>query len=309
MSTEKRDRQRARRASRLAAAEEADRQRRNRRRIVTYGIVAAVVGGGILAIVLLVGNGDSSDDARETLTDLDYPDTGAEPASATDDDYPTTGDDSADPATDTEFVYGTGECPAEDGSSEPRLEFAEPQPLCIDPDRSYAAVFETSEGEIRVELDTASVPGTVNNFATLARWGYYDDTLLFRTDPSIAIIQGGSPHTNSPSDQGPGYTIRDEPAFDVGPDGTPTGPYRYVPGQLVMARSFGINSASAQFFFTTGPEVALLDGQGTYVVFGATDDAGLEILRSIIELHVPGGNLGGAPSRDVTINSVTIEEL
>ena len=168
-------------------------------------------------------------------------------------------------------------------------------------------MLDTSEGEIRIALDTDSVPGTVNNFATLARWGYYDNTLLFRTDPSIAIIQGGSPHTNSPSDPGPGYTISDEPSFTVGADGTPTGPYRYVPGQLVMARSFGVNSAGAQFFFTTGPEAALLDGQGTYVVFGTTDDDGLAILQSIIALHVPGESLGGAPSRDVTINSVTIE--
>ena len=147
----------------------------------------------------------------------------------------------------------------------------------------------------------------MNNFATLARWGYYDNTLLFRTDPSIAIIQGGSPHTNSPSDPGPGYTIRDEPSFTLGADGTPTGPYRYVPGQLVMARGSGVNAAGAQFFFTTGPEAALLDGQGTYVVFGTTDDDGLAILQSIIALHVPGESLGGAPSRDVTINSVTIE--
>jgi hypothetical protein len=33
----------------------------------------------------------------------------------------------------------------------------------------------------------------------------------------------------------------------------------------------------------------------------------LAILQSIIALHVPGESLGGAPSRDVTINSVTIE--
>ena len=288
------------------------RQRRMRNRAITYGIVGAVVLAGVVLIFLLMDNGDSSSDsAADTFTDLDYPETGGRETSADDGDYPTTGDADTEPTTDLdgEFVYGTGDCPPADGAAEPRLEFTEPQPLCIDPDRDHVAVFDTSEGEIRVELDTGSVPGTVNNFATLARWGYYDDTLLFRTDPSIAIIQGGSPHTNSASDPGPGYTIRDEPAFEVGPDGTPIGPYRYRPGQLVMARSFGINSASAQFFFTTGDEAALLDGQGTYVVFGSTDDAGLEILRSIIDLHVPGGSLGGAPSRDVTISSVTIEEV
>ena len=39
------------------------------------------------------------------------------------------------------------------------------------------------------------------------------------------------------------------------------------------------------------------------VVFGETDEAGLGVLQSIIGLHEPGG----APSRTVTVNSVTIE--
>ena len=207
------------------------------------------------------------------------------------------------------FIYGSGDCPAPDGSSDPVLSFDGPPPRCIDPARSYAAVFDTSEGAVRFDLDAANTPGTVNNFVTLARWGYYDDTRLFRTDPSIDIIQGGSPHTNSPGDPGPGYTIRDEPAFDLNPDtGQLMGPYRYQPGQIVMARTAGPDSAGAQFFFTTGPNAALLDGQGVYVVFGATDEAGLEVLRSIMDLHVDTGALGGEPSRPVTVRSVIIEE-
>ena len=301
MSTDKRDRQRANRQKRVAEAEAVVDRRKRRSRLITYVVLALVIVGVVLLIAVLTSNDDSGttagdDDSSEPTS----ADDSSEPASADDSDTTTSVDDS-------EFVYGGGACPAEDGSDGPQLDFAEPQPLCIDPNSDYTAVLDTSEGEIRITLDTDAVPGTVNNFATLARWGYYDNTLLFRTDPSIAIIQGGSPHTNSPSDLGPGYTIRDEPSFTVGADGTPTGPYRYVPGQLVMARSFGVNSAGAQFFFTTGPEAALLDGQGTYVVFGTTDDDGLAILQSIIALHVPGESLGGAPSRDVTINSVTIE--
>jgi peptidyl-prolyl cis-trans isomerase B (cyclophilin B) len=178
--------------------------------------------------------------------------------------------------------------------------------MCIDPAQSHVAVFDTSEGEIRVTLDTENTPGTTNNFVTLARWGYYDGTTIHRTDPSIDIIQGGSPRTEDAGDPGPGYTIADEPQFDTS-TGQLTGPYRYVPGQLVMARTGAPDSASAQYFFTTGPNAALLDGQGIYVVFGETDDGGLAVLQEIIGLHEPGGALGGAPSRTVTINSVTIE--
>ncbi len=207
------------------------------------------------------------------------------------------------------FAYGSGDCPEPNGASGPVLDFEGPPPLCIDPSRHYAAVFDTSEGEIRFDLTTTSTPGTVNNFVTLARWGYYDSTLLFRTDPSIDIIQGGSPHTDSPGDPGPGYTISDEPAFGIDPTtGEPVGPYRYEPGQIVMARSQGIDSAGAQFFFTTGPNAAHLDSQGVYVVFGATDAVGLAVLQSIMDLHIDTGELGGAPSRPVTVHSVTIEE-
>lgn len=214
------------------------------------------------------------------------------------------------PAASGRFEYGEGDCPAPDGSSDPVLKFDGPPPLCIDPDRSYAAVFDTSEGTVRFELDAAGTPGTVNNFVTLSRWGYYDDTLLFRTDPSIDIIQGGSPTANSPGDPGPGYTIRDEPPLSIDPDTRQlVGPYRYEPGQIVMARGPGPDSAGAQFFFTTGPNAALLDNQGVYVVFGTTDEAGLEVLQSIIALHVDReGGLGGEPSRPVAVWSVIIEE-
>ena len=201
------------------------------------------------------------------------------------------------------------DCPPPDGSGARYFDFDGPQPMCIDPGARYVAVFDTSEGEMRFELTAGDTPGTVNNFVTLARWGYYHNTLLFRTDPSIDIIQGGSPHTNSASDPGPGYTIPDEPAFEVDPaSGQPVGPYRYGPGQLVMARSAGFDSAGAQFFITTGPNASRLDSQGTYVVFGSTDAAGLAVAQSIIGLHVAGGSLGGAPSRPVKVRSVTIEE-
>ena len=77
-----------------------------------------------------------------------------------------------------------------------------------------------------------------------------------------------------------------------------------------MARSAGPDSSGGQFFFTTGPAASALDGQGTYIVFGNTDEAGLGVLESIIALHEPDptSGLGGAPSETVTITSVTIQE-
>ena len=198
-----------------------------------------------------------------------------------------------------EGSIGTGACPPLDGSGPTVLYFDGPQPMCLDAFKQYTAVFDTTVGEMRIALDMVNTPITANNFAVLALHGYYDDTMLFRTDPSIGIIQGGSPHTNSPSDPGPGYTIPDEGAG-----------FTYEPGQIVMARTAAPNSASAQFFFAVNEQTARLNSQGTYVVFGQMDDASLAVAEAILASHVdqPGNPLGGGPEPPVFVNSVTIEE-
>ena len=299
MSTPKRERQRQNRQQRIAADEVAAKQYATRRRIKLIGIAAVVVAAAIAVLAYV----QSRDDPDVVTTDLELPvEDVAVDLSETD---PVPDPEAAEAPETAESATG---CPAADGSSPRVIDFDGPQPICIDAEARYVAVFDTSEGEMRFELTASETPLTVNNFVTLARWGYYDGTVLFRTDPSIDIIQGGSPHTDSASDPGPGYTIPDEPAFDADDTGRLTGPYRYQPGQLVMARSAGRDAAGAQFFLTTGPNTAGLDSQGTYVVFGQTDDAGLAVAQSIIGLHVDTGSMGGAPSRDVTVHSVTIEE-
>ena len=87
------------------------------------------------------------------------------------------------------------------------------------------------------------------------------------------------------------------------------GPFTYQPGDLVMARSAGPNSSGAQFFFATGPEVGLLDAQGTYIVFGHADRAGQAVLEALMGLYRVDETspYGGGPSRDVVVRSVTIE--
>ena len=303
MSTPKRERQRQNRQQRIAADEVAAKQYATRRRIKLIGIAAVVVAAAIAVLAYV----QSRDDPDVVTTDSELPvEDVAVDLSETD---PTPDSETAEAPETAEADGASTGCPAADGSSPRVIDFDGPQPMCINPEARFVAVFDTSEGEMRFELTASETPLTVNNFVTLARWGYYDGTVLFRTDPSIDIIQGGSPHTDSASDPGPGYTIPDEPAFDEDPDtGRLTGPYRYQPGQLVMARSAGRDAAGAQFFLTTGANTSRLDSQGTYVAFGQTDNAGLAVAQSIIGLHVGTGSLGGAPSRDVTVHSVTIEE-
>lgn len=286
MGTDKRARQKAGRQARLAEAEAAAAQSAARKRLATYLIAGLLIVALIIVVVLAISGGDDED---QTATD----DTAATDTTLGPDTPTTT------PAAPEIPAAVEPTCPPEDGAPEPVRQFTEAPPFCLAELPSYTAVFTTSEGEIRVALDAATTPETVNNFVFLARWGYYDGTLLHRTDPSIDIIQGGSPFTNSAADPGPGYTIPDE-----------GGPYTYEPGMIAMARTAAPDSAGAQFFFSTGPNTALLDQQGTYVVFGQTDDAGLAVLQSIMDLHQedPVSGLGGAPSRDVVVESVTIEQ-
>jgi cyclophilin family peptidyl-prolyl cis-trans isomerase len=208
-------------------------------------------------------------------------------------------------------VEGETPCPAADGSSERTTTFAQAPPDCLEEGASYTAVFETSAGTVRVALDAEAMPSTVNNFVVLARYHYYDGTALFRTDPSIDIIQGGAPTTNSPSDPGPGYTIPDEGGeftFDEA-TGQSTGPFSYRPGQLIMARSGGPDASGAQFFFSAGENVTNLDAQGTYLLFGEVTE-GLDVLESVLASHRddPTSQLGGGPDPAVTVDRVTIEQ-
>jgi len=194
-------------------------------------------------------------------------------------------------------LTGPTPCPPADGSAERTTSFEQAPSGCADPDTTYTAVFTTNLGTIRVALDAATMPNTTSNFISLARYGYYDGTAIFRTDPSIDIFQGGSPTTNSASDPGPGYTITDE-----------GGPFTYQPNQLIMARSAGPDSSGAQFFFSTGPKVSALDSQGTYLLFGEVIE-GQDVLQLIMALHTPTQTgLGGEPSAPVVIETVVIEE-
>jgi cyclophilin family peptidyl-prolyl cis-trans isomerase len=194
-------------------------------------------------------------------------------------------------------ITGSTPCPKANGSSPHIVTFAKSPPDCLDAGKTYTGTFKTNMGTVVVSFDTTKTPQTANNFIVLSRYHYFDGTALFRTDPSIDIIQGGSPHTQNNTDSGPGYTIKDEGAH-----------YKYTAGDLVMARTSAPNSAGSQFFFCTGPASANLDGQGTYVVF-AHVTSGLNVLEKIISLNEaqPGG-LGGAPRVLVVVKSVTVTE-
>jgi cyclophilin family peptidyl-prolyl cis-trans isomerase len=280
VGTAKRERQKANRQVRL---EELAREARKvqRKRSLWKGGVAIILAAAIILVLVYATGGKKSPTASSTSSTIGSSDVASTVA--------------GDPGTTVAsgpFVYGGGDCPAADGSSPATKTFSGPPKQCIDPTKTYTATFETSEGNVKVALDTTRTPGTVNNFVTLARWHYYDGTTLFRTASSIDIIQGGGNSGNDPSP----YHIPDE-----------GGRFQYSEGELIMARD--PQGGGVQFFFSTGPNTANLNGQGTYVTFGKTTE-GLDVLKKIIALNdaPPSSGGDGKPSRTVTVTKITIAE-
>jgi cyclophilin family peptidyl-prolyl cis-trans isomerase len=289
VGTEKRERQKQNRQQRLSELAVQQKRAKVKKRGLQFGVgIPAVTLALFLIVNLFAGDdsGPSDDELREEIQTL----LGATtlPEDTTAETSPTV------PATTVpgKTITGDTACPKADGAEDRVTKFEKAPPMCIDATKTYTAVFDTSEGEIEVLLDTAKTPKTVNNFIVLARYKYYDGTTIFRTDPSIDIIQGGG-LTNTDD---PGYTIEDE-----------GNGYKYVEGDLAMARTMEPNSAGGQWFFVTGPNAAALDSQGTYVNFGKVA-SGLDVVKGILALNSGSGDLGGAPSRTVVVKSVAIIE-
>lgn len=240
-----------------------------------WGGIAAALVIGLFAVAQFDSGSSSSSDTTAVATDSTAP---------------------ADSTTLTtlpgEKITGNTPCPKTDGTEKRVTSFEKAPSMCIDAAKTYKAIFDTSEGTIVVDLDTKNTPNTVNNFVTLSRYKYYDGSYVFRTDPSIDIIQGGG----ASNTDDPGYSIKDE-----------GNGYKYKEGDLVMARTSAPDSGGGQWFFVTGPKASLLDSQGTYVTFGKVSK-GLNVVKGIISLNSGSGDLGGAPSKPVQIKTVTITE-
>lgn len=283
MGTEKRERQKANRAAKLAA-EEAAEARKKRIAFVRNVVILLVLLG--IALVLFAGCGSESD-------------SGSDDAAAGSGDGTTT---TQEPPSAGEAGYGSTPCPPEDGVDEPQTSFEDAFARCIDPAATYTAVVTTTLGDVTVELDAADHPITTNNFVALARSGYYDGTVFFRTEAGSGIIQGGSPTTQSNTDPGPGYTIPDE-----GPAATSDD---YGPGTLAMARTAAPDSAGGQFFFLAGEggrylgdPAQLGPDAGSYRVFGKVTE-GLDVLEQIAALD----RGDSVPTTEARIESISVTE-
>jgi cyclophilin family peptidyl-prolyl cis-trans isomerase len=183
------------------------------------------------------------------------------------------------------------ECPATDGSEPQQREFTEIQPFCIDVTKTYTALVETNFGEFTIDLRPDKAPQTVNNFVTLARYGYFDETVCHRAIPQY-IVQCGDPQADGYG--GPGYVIPDELPL----------PGEYEVGQVAMANG-GPNTGGSQFFIFTGEAATQLPP--SYALFGDVTAGFDSTVTDIDAVGNPESN-GQPPLEEIKILSVTIIE-
>lgn len=153
-------------------------------------------------------------------------------------------------------------------------------------------VLKTSKGEIRIELFPEIAPLTVRNFERYVQSGFYDDTVFHRVIEDF-VVQGG------------GFT----PELEEKPTGKPVrietkNGMRNVRGTVAMARRFGRNTATSQFFFNLRDNARLDRGvrQFGYTVFGRVI-AGMDVVDRISRVQT--GRRG--PMIDVPILPVILE--
>ncbi len=164
----------------------------------------------------------------------------------------------------------------------------------LDPAKSYTAVITTSCGVIEVELDVDNAPISANNFAFLAREGFFDG-LSWHRAVSNFVIQGGDP--TGTGSGGPGYSVVGEI-----PDAYETGTVAWAKTGADPAGTEG-----SQFFITTGDPAALnascTDDACDYGIVGTVTE-GLDNAQKVESLS-PGD---GPPTTPVYIVSVVITE-
>ncbi len=175
---------------------------------------------------------------------------------------------------------------------EPKPDGGEKKPSKqLDPDKTYEVTIETSCGSFTVRLDQKTAPATAASFASLAKKGFYDNTVFHRIVPGF-VIQGGDPTGTGTG--GPGYSVVDEPPSDAA----------YTRGVVAMAKT-GTEppgTSGSQFYVVTGADAGL---PPEYALLGKVVK-GLGVTKRIEALGDPQSGGQGTPVKTVVLEKATL---
>lgn len=158
----------------------------------------------------------------------------------------------------------------------------------------------TSEGTIKLELETKSAPRTVAHFVELANAGFYDGLVFHRVIAGF-MIQGGG-YT-------PGLEAREDETTIVNESGNAMSNKR---GTIAMARTDDPHSANSQFFINLvdnqrlDPQKDPVNGRWGYTVFGYVIE-GMDVVDAIAAVETsPQGEHANAPIAPIVIKSARV---
>ncbi|MFT6268703.1 MAG: peptidyl-prolyl cis-trans isomerase A (cyclophilin A) [Alphaproteobacteria bacterium] len=168
----------------------------------------------------------------------------------------------------------------------------------VQKDNYYPQVkFETTMGDIVIELTRSKAPVTANNFLTYVKEKQYDNTLFHRIIPDY-IVQGGG-YTPDFTERKSNYKIINESG-----NGKKNEAY-----SIAMARMSDPHSAKRQFFFNMKDNENLDPGRNWgYTVFGMVIE-GQEVLdaMALVETQVnPDIGFADTPVENIILKRATI---
>ncbi|WP_326836275.1 peptidylprolyl isomerase [Amycolatopsis rhabdoformis] len=190
--------------------------------------------------------------------------------------------------------------PADTQSAPPPKKTDAPDGKNVSSQGTVDITMKSTAGDIPITLDRALAPCTVQAFVSLAKQGFFTDTICHRLGVTqLQMLQCGDPNAkgdvNTDGTGGPGFTIPDE-FIDTA---------KYGRGILAMANTGQPNSGGSQFFMVYGTA----ELPPNYTVFGSISDAGLKVLDQIAKTGI--GTVGqdgdtGEPKNPVKFTAVTV---
>jgi cyclophilin family peptidyl-prolyl cis-trans isomerase len=153
-------------------------------------------------------------------------------------------------------------------------------------------VLDTSLGAIKIELNRAKAPVTVDNFVKYVKAKHYDGTIFHRVIPNFMIQGGGM--DESMQEKTTNAPIKNEARNGL----------RNERGTVAMARTNAPDSATAQFFINVKNNSVLdfgINGAG-YAVFGRVVE-GMDVVDKIVSVRTTTKR----PHSDVPVTPVVIK--
>ena len=163
----------------------------------------------------------------------------------------------------------------------------------LDASKTYEVELQTSCGSFTIRLAQRISPNAAASFASLARSGFFDDTIFHRIVPGF-VIQGGDPTASGTG--GPGYSTRDRVPQSAS----------YGVGVVAMAKAGNepAGTAGSQFFVVTGAGAGLTPD---YALLGRVTK-GMKVVQAIGQLGDPASGGAGTPLQSVVIEKAAVRE-